>query len=353
MGEGVNADDLVGGVLCTGIPGSRLDAETARALEALRPSGIILFRRNYESIEQLRQLNRTLHALPSSPLVSIDHEGGSVMRLGPPFTQFPAARAIAATGEPAVAYAVGRAMARELASAGIDLSYAPVLDVMSNPLNPVIGDRAFGTDPESVVAYALPFMRGLHDGGVIPCGKHFPGHGDTDRDSHLELPVVRRTLRQMEAVELLPFRAAITAGIPALMTAHVVYPALDPFDAATLSAPILGQLLRIEMGFTGVVVSDDLQMRAVSSRNSVADAAVRSLRAGVDWLLVCNDLQQAREVAARVSRALEEGELDPAAVAASAARVRSLASRERISEEITMPVADHEALNQRIRNAGG
>jgi beta-N-acetylhexosaminidase len=347
----VDVGDLVGAVLCTGIPGTGLDAELTRALDRLRPSGIILFRRNYESVAQLRKLTRELHALPSSPLVCIDHEGGSVMRLGSPFTQFPPARAIAATGDPDMAYAVGRAMARELASAGIDLSYAPVLDVSSNPRNPIIGERAFGTDAETVVAYALPFMRGLHEGGVVSCGKHFPGHGDTDRDSHLELPVVRRSLEEIEAVELAPFRAAVAARIPALMTAHVVYPALDEHNPATLSARILEDLLRREMGFTGVLVSDDLQMRAVSARTSLADAAVRSLQAGVDWLLICNDFQQTLQVAAKLGQALEKEELDPAAVAAAAARIRTLVKPSRIAEEMTLPVADHELLNQRIRNA--
>jgi len=346
----MDVHELAGGVLCTGIPGPRLDPETASALCRLRPSGVILFRRNFECVEQLRELTRELHGLPSAPLISIDHEGGKVMRLGAPFTQFPPARRIAATGEPEMAYAVGRAMAAELALVGIDLSFAPVLDVSSNPQNPVIGERAFGSDTAGAIAYALPFMRGLQDGGIIPCGKHFPGHGDTDRDSHLELPIVRRPRSELDAIELAPFRAAIDAGIPALMTAHVVYPTLDERNPATLSRRILDDLLRRELGFTGVIVSDDLQMHALDSQGSVATAALLSLRAGVDWLLICNDFKETLRAAEAIVTALENGSLDRAMVTAAATRIRLLPRRPPNTFPTPLPNTDHQALDDRIRS---
>jgi len=339
-------DAIIGRVITTGIPGPRLDAATRRALEQLAPSGVVLFDRNIEDVAQLRELTAALHALPSRPLVAIDHEGGRVTRLGPPLTQFPAAAAVG-RGGPEATHAVGRAMGLELASLGIDVDYAPVLDVHSNPANPVIGDRAFSNDPAAALAVA--FMRGLQSAGLLPCGKHFPGHGDTDRDSHLELPVVRRGVAALQATELAPFRAAIAAEIPMLMTAHVLYPALDRDRAATLSPAILHGLLRDELGFRGVVVSDDLDMRAVSDHAAVPEAAVASLRAGVDWLLLCNDLEQSLRVAERVEAARVRGELDADALTASAARIARLRAAVRPGQPVTLPVPAHAALAARLR----
>lgn len=338
-----------GQVIMTGIPGPRLDAETRAVLERLGPSGIILFRRNVVDIDQLRQLTVELHDLPSTPLIAIDHEGGQVMRLGAPFTQFPPARWITRAGDPATAYAVGEAMGIELASVGIDIDFAPVLDVDSNPRNPVIGDRAFGATPAEVAAFGLALARGLAAGGTLPCGKHFPGHGDTDRDSHVDLPVVARSRAELDALELPPFRAAITAGIPMLMTAHVVYPALDEQHPATLSRRILHDLLRGELGFTGVIVSDDLEMRGISAARPVAEAALQSLRAGADWLLICNDLRLSCGVAERIAVAIDQGEITPAVIARAAARIRALAIPPRRGDYPSLPVPAHHALNDRIR----
>jgi beta-N-acetylhexosaminidase len=340
--------DLIGDVIITGIPAARLDADTRRALEGLRPSGVILFRRNVESVDQLRGLVEDLHALPSRPLVSMDHEGGRVQRLDAPFTHFPPAAWIGAAGGAGLARAVGRAMGIELASVGIDIDFAPVLDVDSNPANPIIGDRAFGRSPEQVIRLGVAFLDGIRSAGVLPCGKHFPGHGDTDRDSHVELPVLRRGRSDLAAVELPPFRAAIAADVEMLMTAHVMYPALDERNPATLSRPILQDLLRGELGFRGVVVSDDLEMRAISGRQEIPDAALASLRAGVDWLLVCNDLGQSIRVADRLVRALDGGEIDSATVAAAAARVRRLTTAAPRSPA-SLPLPEHAALNAQIR----
>jgi beta-N-acetylhexosaminidase len=340
-------DAIVGQVITTGIPGPRLDVATRRALELLGPGGVVLFARNIEDVAQLRELTAALHALPSRPLVAIDHEGGRVTRLGPPLTQFPAAAAVGRSGTEAT-YAVGRAMGLELASLGIDVDYAPVLDVDSNPANPVIGDRAFSSDPTAAAALGLAFMRGLQSAGIRPCGKHFPGHGNTDRDSHLEQPIVRRDRAALDAVELLPFRAAIAAAIPLLMTAHVLYPALDPDNPATLSPLILGGLLRRELGFGGVVVSDDLAMRAISDRMPVADAAVAALRAGVDCVLVCHDLEESLHAADRIGSAVAHGGLDAGALAASAARIARLRGAVRRPPPLTLPVAEHVALAERL-----
>ena len=314
----------IGSLLFVPIPGPTLDADTRRRLETLAPGGVVLFRRNVGTPAEIAALTAQLHTLPSRPLVAIDHEGGRVMRLGPPFTQFPPAATFGATGDPAEAYRAGHTMGVELAGVGIDVNFAPVLDVHSNPANPIIGDRAFGSDPARVAEMGCALLQGLRDAGVIPCGKHFPGHGDTERDSHLELPVVRRSRDEIERTELPPFRAAIAAGVPMLMTAHVVYPALDPAAPATLSPAILRGLLRDELGFAGVIASDDLEMGAIAAHQSVGDAAVAALQAGADALLVCQELHQATAAAAAIAQALDRGILAPETVAAAIARIARL-----------------------------
>lgn len=316
----------VGSLLFVGIPAPALDAETRHRLEQLQPGGVVLFRRNVGTLQEVARLTAELHALPSQPLVAIDHEGGRVMRLGEPFTQFPPAALIGRTRDVQRALQVGQAMGEELASVGIDLSFAPVLDVHSNPSNPIIGDRAFGSDPELVADMGVALMRGLLAAGVIPCGKHFPGHGDTAKDSHLELPVVRRSRQELERTELTPFRRAIAAGVPMLMTAHVLYPALDADHPATLSRKILTGVLREELGFQGVVASDDLHMRAITDRHDIGAAAVATLAAGADALLVCQELREAVRAREAIEAALACGGLRTETVVAAAARVQRLAA---------------------------
>jgi beta-N-acetylhexosaminidase len=209
----------------------------------------------------------------------------------------------------ALARAAGRAMGRELAAAGFNCNFAPVLDVDSNPANPVIGDRSFGASPGRVARLGLAFARGLAEAGILPCGKHFPGHGDTELDSHVTLPEVRRTLGQMRRIELAPFRRAIAANLPMLMTAHVLYPALDPLAPATLSRPILQTLLRRQLGFCGVLVSDDLSMHALDGAGSIGEAAVAAVNAGCDLVLACESLEAGEEAAAAIEAAVRSGRI--------------------------------------------
>lgn len=335
--------ELAGAVLHTGIPGTTLDEATRHTLEEIGPSGVILFRRNIEGPEQLQALTSELHALPSRPLVSIDHEGGRVMRVGAPFTHFPPMRLVE---DEDTAQQVGAAIGKELASVGIDIDFAPVLDVDSNPDNPIIGDRAFGRDPEIVSRLALAFARGLQACGVLACGKHFPGHGDTDRDSHLELPTVSHDRTRLDSIELPPFRAAAENNLPMLMTAHVLYPALDPKHPATLSTAILQDLLRGELGYDGVIVSDDLEMRALGNAETIPEAAVQSLRAGCDWLLVCNDFDNTRATWRRLVQAIEAGELEETQLAEKVARVRALPRPPK--ESVALPCDAHLSLRDRI-----
>lgn len=336
----------VGGLLAVGLPGPILDPGVRADLEDLRPGCVVLFRRNIGTPEVLRRLIADLHALPGSPLVAVDQEGGRVARLGPPFTVLPPAARIGATGDPDLAYRTGVALGCELRSVGFDIDFAPVLDIQTNPENTVIGDRAFGRDPQTVAAMGIALARGVAEAGVIACGKHFPGHGDTIEDSHFLRPVVGLRREELWERELVPFRAAIAARIPMLMTSHVVYPDLDPNQPATLSEPIVRGLLREELGFAGVIATDDMDMRAVAGHLDAGEAAVRAIAAGCDLVLTCQDLATARLARDSLAAAIGSGRLAEGAVDAALGRLEKLrAEVDPASEaELLLPSAEHAAL---------
>jgi beta-N-acetylhexosaminidase len=225
---------------------------------------------------------------PDLPLwVSVDQEGGRVARLRSPFTEWPPMATIGRSGDPRLAERFARAMAAELKAVGINLDFAPVLDVHTNAANPVIGDRALSGKAEEVARLGSAIIRGLQGEGVAACGKHFPGHGDTSADSHLELPLVEHPIERLRQVEFLPFKAAIEAGVAAIMTAHLFLPALDEDRPATLSRRVVSTLLREELKFDGLIATDDLEMKAIAGRYAVPSAAVLAVEAGCDALLVC------------------------------------------------------------------
>lgn len=278
-----------------GVGAQELTAEERTTMERYSFGGFILFGHNCCDPAQILSLTRALwdttKCLP--PFIAIDQEGGRVHRLPKPFTHFPPAARLGATGNATLAYKAARITAGELSAVGINLDFAPVLDVNSNPNNPVIGDRSFASDPQKVSGFGAQWIQGLRDGGMIPCGKHFPGHGDTDKDSHLDLPVVDRCLGELRKVELPPFVNACRNGIESLMTAHVIYRALDPKLPATLSHSIVTGLLREQLSYQGVVFSDDMEMKAISEHYGAEEAVRLCVRAGVDAMLFCHELPRA------------------------------------------------------------
>jgi beta-N-acetylhexosaminidase len=319
------------GPLIVGFEGKAVPARLAKWLREGAVNGVILFSRNLEGPRQARDLCRQVRAAVGkggpSPLIAVDQEGGRVQRLTEPgFTRFPPARSYSTLRSHAerAAEAVARAIAGELRAVGVDINFAPVLDVDSNPDNPVIGDRALSTDPELAARLGVSFFRGTLSRGVIPVGKHFPGHGATDADSHETLPVVRSARKTLLSRDLLPFRRAIRAGIPALMTAHVLYPALDRAFPATLSRKILGDLLRKQLRFRGVLFSDALEMGAVTSRYGIGEAAVRAVSAGCDVVLVCRGERNQEETVEALARAWTDDRGFRKSVAASTRRVSRL-----------------------------
>jgi beta-N-acetylhexosaminidase len=278
-----------------GVGAQELTSEERMAMEHYSFGGFILFGHNCCDPAQILSLTRALwdasKGLP--PFIAIDQEGGRVHRLPKPFIHFPSAARLGETGNAKLAYRAARATAEELAAVGINLDFAPVLDVNSNPKNPVIGDRSFASDPQKVIAFSEQWTHGLRDGGIIPCGKHFPGHGDTDKDSHLDLPLVDRSLDELRKVELPPFVNACGNEIESLMTAHVIYRALDRKLPATLSHTVVTGLLREKLNYHGVVFSDDMEMKAISDHYGEEEAVALCVRAGIDMMLFCHELPRA------------------------------------------------------------
>jgi beta-N-acetylhexosaminidase len=296
--------------------------------EWLRPwlegglGGVVLFASNVRDPEQLRGLTAALREDAPSLVVATDEEGGDVTRLeAAEGSSYPGALALGFVDDVELTHAVAAAIAGDLAAVGVDLNLAPVADVNTNPQNPVIGVRSFGADPELVARHVAAHVSGTQSVGVAACAKHFPGHGDTRADSHLELPVVER-------VELEPFRAAVAAGVRAVMVGHLVVPALD-VEPATLSRVLIRELLRAELGFDGAVISDALDMQAIAGTVGVAEGAVRALEAGVDGICLGPSVgpEEVAEVQGAVIDAVGSGRLDEERLADAAGRVRRLSQR--------------------------
>jgi beta-N-acetylhexosaminidase len=325
---------LSGSVIVAGIAGTSLPTWAERTLADDALGGIILFKRNLGPLEAVASLTRAIHAAsPRVPLVAIDQEGGRVARLGAPIVKLPPARRFGERDDPALTERAGALLGAQLLALGVNLDFAPVLDVDTNPANPIIGDRSYGRTPDAVIRHARAFAKGLASAGVLACGKHFPGHGDTDLDSHLALPRVAHDRARLDAVELAPFRA-LANDLPTIMTAHVVFDAIDRTLPATLCRAVIEGVLRHDLGYEGLIVSDDLEMRAVRDRWGVAEGAVRAIDAGCDVLLVCEHEEEVR-------RAIDALAAEARADAAFRARLEVAATRVRaVRDRLARPAID-------------
>jgi beta-N-acetylhexosaminidase len=341
----------IGQLLIAGFDGQQVSVELKALARDMGLGGVILFARNIAEPGQVAEVAyEAAHLLPDLPLwVSVDQEGGRVARLKTPFTEWPPMATLGRSGDPALAERFARALGSELAAVGVTLDYAPVLDVHTNPQNPVIGDRALADKATDVARLGAAIVRGLQAEGIAACGKHFPGHGDTSTDSHLELPLVEHPLERLRAVEFVPFVAAIEAQVAMVMTAHVLLPALDEARPATLSRRVVHGLLRDELKYDGVILSDDLEMKAVASGYDVPGAAVLAVEAGCDGVLVCgaqHDVQAAALEA--LIHAAEDGRL-------SAGRIDDALRRQRRAKErfLTTAVTARPRTPQALRQTIG
>ena len=299
------------------------DGDVDQLISKYKVGGIVLFSRHIQSLQQsmnlIEQVRVSSGTIP--PLVAVDQEGGRVTRIKFA-TPVPPARVLARLDAESIRR-IGLMMGEELAALGFNVNFAPVLDVNTNPANPVIGDRSFGSDPATVSQLGLAYIDGLHAAGVAACVKHFPGHGDTRMDSHHMLPVVNRNAALLDSVELLPFREAVRSGVDMIMTAHVNYPALDPAPdlPATLSQPIVTDLLRGKLGYSGIIITDAMNMKAVTNHLPAGPAALAAFQAGVDIILMPDNLEEAYSA---VLNAVQNDEVTQSRLDASVRRILDL-----------------------------
>ena len=320
-------EEKVGQLIMVGFEGTQANETVETYIRERFVGGVVLFSRNIQSPQQTAELTNQLQRLAEGtphqiPLfIGIDQEGGWVIRLKEGATVLPGNMALGATDSTELAERAGEVTALELAAVGVNLNFAPVMDVNNNPDNPVIDRRSFGESPELVSRLGIPYIRGLQHNGVLATAKHFPGHGDTTVDSHFDLPTVNHDLERIHALELHPFRAAIDADVAAIMTAHIVYPAFDPDRPATLSPTILTDLLRKELGFDGLLITDDMEMKAIDDRYRSGEAAVMAVEAGADIVMVLWSPTKQLEVFNALLSAVKSGRISQTRLNQSVERI--------------------------------
>jgi beta-N-acetylhexosaminidase len=370
----LSLDERIGQVLCFGWQGETpeesrtVNAHAREIVEEMRVGSVVLLGRNVgETPEQTREMVQSLQAIARIPLfIAVDQEGGSVNRFRTPFHEFPGNMALGAiphgqgnhplTRAPEqYALRQAEAQARELRAVGINWNFAPVVDVNNNPDNPIIGVRSYGEEPKLVAKFGAAAVRGYQGMGLLACAKHFPGHGDTAVDSHLALPTLPGDRARLDAVELVPFRAVIEAGVGAIMTTHILFPELDGERPATMSRAILTGLLRGDLDYDGIVITDCLEMDAIGKTIGTPRGAVEALKAGADVALVCHTLEMQRVTVAAIKEAVASGELSEGCVNEAAARVLT-AKRKFLSDPPSVEEAPwldpgHDELEREIARA--
>ena len=346
---GMTTEEKVGQLLIAGFYETEAGEEARSYIQDYHVGGLILYGRNVESAQQLTDLTNGLKALAGDgiPLfLTTDQGGGMVERMPPEIQKLPNAYDVS---DPA---AFGSALGTECAAFGLNTDFAPSLDIWSNPNNTVIGRRAFGSDAETVTQRGLACLTAMEESGTIPVVKHFPGHGDTDTDSHVGLPVVDKTREELLEMELLPFQAAIDAGAPAVMVGHILMTQIDPDKPATLSSEVVTGLLREELGFDGVVFTDDLTMGAITQNYGLGEAAVLAVEAGCDVLLVCHEAGSVDEVYAALLDAVDTGRITADRLDQSVRRILTLKQNYGLtSDPVNLP--DLDALNAQVAFVNG
>lgn len=334
----MNLEQKIGQLIISGFSGTDLSQEETQLIASGRIGGVILFKQNIENKKQLLELINDIKSnnpAENRPLfISLDEEGGRVSRLPEGKTEFPPSLTIGEKGDAALSEEVGRVIGEEAGAFGFNVDYAPVLDIFSNPANKVIGDRAYGTTAAEVSVHGIAVMKGLQKAGMISAIKHFPGHGDTSVDSHESLPVVNKTKAQLEKRELIPFREAIEEGADMIMVAHIKYPKIDSSGKpASLSSVMVQDILREDLGYNGVVITDDLEMGAIEQNYGSGEAAVMALEAGVDILLFGHTPAKASEAYEAILTAVETGRLPEAEIDEHVLRILKLKEKYIQSDE--------------------
>ncbi|KXH86968.1 beta-N-acetylhexosaminidase [Sporosarcina sp. HYO08] len=349
--KSISLDEKIGQMIFGGVNGTEMTAETKNTIKNYHVGGIILFGNNIEGKTQtVNFLNGMKTANAENPyplLLGVDEEGGSVTRMPEGIKSLPSSRSIGALNNPNVSFNVGTILGKQMKALGFNLDFAPVLDVNSNPNNPVIGDRSFGDNPNIVTRLGIQTMKGIQNEGVISVIKHFPGHGDTGVDSHLELPKVNKSYKELSKLELVPFKKAISEGADVSMVAHILLPKIEETYPASMSKQVITGILRDDYNFNGVVITDDLTMGAITDHYNVADAAVQSVKAGADLLLVAHDPNLIAKVFDKLKAAVENGEISEDRIDESVERIINLKMKYELSDERT-PIPNVQPINEEV-----
>lgn len=327
-------DEKIGQMIITGFNGSEYNDDMDRLINEYKVGGVILFARNIEDSNQMIDLTRALQENNNNlPLfISIDEEGGRVSRLPDDVEKFPSAFTIGLINDQQTAYENGKEIGYTLKRLGINLDYAPVLDIYSNENNTVIGDRAFSTEESIVSTMGIATMEGIEDSDIIPVVKHFPGHGDTEVDSHYGLPIVYKTLEELRNFEFIPFVKAIESGCDVIMVSHIILNEVDSINPASLSKIVISDLLRKDMGFDKVVITDDMSMGAITSIMSIEEACIKSIEAGCDILLLGNAYEEIEQVINSIKLKLYNGEISEEQINKSVKRILELKKKYNMME---------------------
>ncbi len=332
----MSLEEKIGQMILAGISGTTMDANTKKLVNQFHIGGIIFYKNNFNTPAQTIQLVNQLKTENSSRLplfLSTDQEGGRVTRLPGGLTNFPTNEQIGKVNNREFSYKIGTLLGRELKEFGLNLDFAPVLDINSNPNNPVIGDRSFGNNLEIVSELGIQTMKGIQSQNVIPTIKHFPGHGDTSVDSHLDLPIVNKSLKELKELELIPFERAIDDGADVVMVAHILLPKLDKTNPASMSKAIMTDLLRNKLSFNGVIITDDMTMGSITEHFDIGKAAVESVKAGSDIILVGHNYNNVVKIIASLKRAVQNGEISEQRLNESTERIIQLKRKYNINDK--------------------
>ncbi|QGU96866.1 beta-N-acetylhexosaminidase [Clostridium bovifaecis] len=345
-------DEKIGQMVIVGIEGYNLNNNTKSLIEKYKVGGIVLFGSNIQGSEQLLDLVNSLkkeNLKNKIPLfLSVDEEGGKITRMPKEFKRFPNNKAIGKINDMELSNNIGRTIGDEIKSFGFNMDFAPVLDINSNPKNPVIGSRSFGANPDVVSNLGIETMKGIQSENVIPVVKHFPGHGDTSVDSHIGLPTVNNDLNRLQSFELIPFAEAIEKSADAVMIAHILLPKIDKENPSSMSKIIITDILRADLKFNGVVITDDMTMGAITKNYNISKAAIKSVEAGSDVILVCHGYENEIKVINDLKDAVSKGEISEQRIDESVYRILKLKGKYNLNDNIIDSI-DVDRINNKIR----
>ncbi|SET21272.1 beta-N-acetylhexosaminidase [Salinibacillus kushneri] len=349
--EALSLDEKIGQMLLVGFEGTQMNSEVKDYITNYRVGGLSLFKENIQNVQQATQLLNQIKSQNKGQIplfLGVDEEGGKISRVPDEFQALPDAWEIGEVDQPELSFQYGNIIASQIQALGFNMDFAPVLDIHTNSKNPIIGRRAFGSTVKKVKRHGLAVMNGIRASGVISVVKHFPGHGDTSLDSHEELPVVKKSLKKLQKYELKPFKAAIKQNADAIMMAHLSLAKIDPKYPTSLSKVIIQNILRQDLNFDGLVITDDLTMKAITNDYKVSDAAVQSVKAGSDILLIAHEKENVRKTHKKLKQAVLDGEISEKRINESVYRILDKKRQYNIHNDMNSPARVNE-INQQIK----